>query len=64
MYGMAGIYLRYFQKKTILFFCEITESLIDIVREVRELCFSFYGYDHTRYNIWKNGRTFRDVGKN
>ena len=46
MYGMAGIYLRYFQTTNIIFF-EITESLIDIVREVRELFHHAVGRHHT-----------------
>ena len=46
MYGMTGIYLRYFQTTNIIFF-EITERLIDIVREVRELFHHTVGLNHT-----------------
>jgi hypothetical protein len=45
MYGMAEIYLRYLQRTNNIFF-EITESLKDIVREVRELFHHTVGLIH------------------
>jgi hypothetical protein len=46
MYGMAEIYLRYLQRTNNNLF-EITESLKDIVREVRELFHHTVGLNHT-----------------
>jgi hypothetical protein len=46
MYGMAEIYLRYLQRTNNNFF-EITESLKDIVRQVRALFHHTVGLNHT-----------------